>query len=107
MATEYYLVPCCQLKIISHLVYLLFLRYLFLVFKLIFLVCEVFHCPWHKLKVWFSITISMQVVSRVARMYKSSGGGWAAGGRLYLSSELFRVAMIPKSASYTCGPRQA
>ena len=33
MATEYYLVPCCQLNIISHLVYLLFLRSLFLVFK--------------------------------------------------------------------------
>ena len=33
MATEYYFIPCCQLNIISHLVYLLFIRSLFLVFK--------------------------------------------------------------------------
>ena len=44
MATEYYLVPCCQLNIISHLVYLLFLRSLFLVFKsLIFNIFSFIH----------------------------------------------------------------
>ena len=32
------------------------------------------------------------------------GGGWEAGGRLYLSTGLFGVAMSPRSASHK--PRQ-
>ena len=63
MATEYCLVPCCQLNIISHLVSLLFLRSLFLVFKsLIFNIPSINCKPWIILE---AVTLAIMYVITV------------------------------------------
>ena len=41
---------------------------------------------------------------QVGRGWVGSGGGWAARGRLYLLSGLFRVAVNLTSASYSSRP---